>query len=107
MLNRHVSIRAPSECPHSSSLIVNIHTSRTAGDLPSLLQALDLPAPIGLGLALHKVIVVRLAPVSDEVRRAHQRGGRRANLIDLGDMVGHRRRVDQDMLVEPVEGWDH
>lgn len=80
----------------------NLHSRRTPRHLPPLLQTLHLPAPIRLGLALHIVFVERLAPIPDKVRRAHQRRRRRPDLLDLGDVRGHRGGVHQDTLVEAV-----
>lgn len=79
----------------------NIHTSSAARHLAPLLQAFDLPAAVGLVLALHEIVIESLAAVADEVRRAGQicRGG--TNLLHLGDVVRHGGGVDEDMLVEP------
>ena len=79
----------------------NIHASRTARHLSSLLQTVQLSAPVRLVLALHKVVVVGLAAVSDKVRRAVQRRRRSTDLLHLGDVIGHRGRVDQHLLVKP------
>lgn len=81
---------------------INIHSSRTPRDLPPLLQTLHLPAPIRLGLTLHIVIVERLAPIPDKVRGAHQWRRCCPDLVDLGDVRGHRGGVHQDTLVEAV-----
>jgi hypothetical protein len=81
---------------------VYIHTCGAAGDLAALLETFKLSPPIGFGLALHIIIVVGLAAVSDKEGCAHQwsRGG--ADFLDLRDALGHRRRVDENVLVEPM-----
>lgn len=81
---------------------LNIHTSGAASNLAPLLQTVKLPAPIGLVLALHKVIVIRLAPVPDEVGRAEEECGCGPDFFHLGNVVGHRRGVHEQMLVKPV-----
>lgn len=43
-----------------------VHASRASGDPPALLQALELALAGVLGLALHEIIVVVLAPGADE-----------------------------------------
>lgn len=82
----------------------NIHASSTARHLPAFLQAVELPAAVGLILALHEVVIVSLAAVSDEVRRAQERRRCGTNFLDLGDVVGHGGGVHQDGLVEAVRG---
>jgi len=82
----------------------NIHASSTARHLPALLQAIDLPAAVGLVLALHKVVIEGLAPVSDEISRAHERRRCGTDFFHLGDVVGHGGGVHQDSLVEAVRG---
>lgn len=79
----------------------NIHASRTARHLSTLLQTVQLSAPVRLVLALHEVVVVGLAAVSDKVRRAVQRRRRSTDLLHLGDVIGHGGRVDQHLLVKP------
>jgi hypothetical protein len=78
------------------------HASGTAGDLAALLHALELAAAVALRLAHHVVIVVVLAPRADEEGGAEE--GRRAGskLLDLGDVVGQRGRVDEGLLIEPA-----
>lgn len=82
----------------------NVHASGTARHLPALLQAVDLPAAIGLVLALHEVVIEGLAAVSNEIGCTHQ--GRRCgtDLLHLGNVIGHGRGVHQDSLVEAVRG---
>lgn len=82
----------------------NIHASGTARHLPALLQAVDLPAAIGLGLALHEVVIEGLAAVSNEVSCTHQGCRCGTDLLHLGNVIGHRRGVHQDSLVEAVRG---
>lgn len=82
----------------------HIHASGTARDLPAFLQAVELSAAVGLVLALHEVVIVSLAAVSNEVGRAHQRRRCGTNFLDLGDVVGHGGGVHQDGLTEAVRG---
>lgn len=48
------------------------HARSATGNLPSLPQALDFSFSVGIGLALHVVIIVGFAAVTNEVGRAHQ-----------------------------------
>lgn len=79
-----------------------VHARRAAGDLAAFLQAVKLPTAIGLVLALHKVIIIGLAAVADKVGRAQQERGCGTDLVNLGDVRRHRRRVHQQLLVESV-----
>lgn len=88
----------------SFRFVENVHASGTARHLPTLLQAVELPAAVGLLLALHEIVIVGLAAVSDEVGRAHKRRRCGTNFLDLGDVVGHGGGVHQDGLVEAVRG---
>lgn len=76
------------------------HARRTPRHLPPLPHALHLPLAVRLRLALHVVVIVGPAPRPDEEGRAEQRGGRGADLVDLGDGLREGRRVDEDGLVE-------
>lgn len=80
----------------------NVHASSTACDLATLLQAIELPAAIALVLALHEVIVVGLAALTDKVGGAEKGCGSGAELLDLRDVVRHGRGVHEDFLVETV-----
>jgi hypothetical protein len=80
----------------------NIHTSRTSRNFAPLLKTLGLALPVRLVLALHVVIVERLASVPDEVRGTVQRRRRRSDLRYLGDALRERRRVVEVLLVEPA-----
>lgn len=53
-----------------------------------------------LRLALHVVVIVVAASGADEERRREERSRAGANLLDGGDVVGERRGVDEDLLVE-------
>ena len=79
-----------------------IHTSRTAGDFATLLETVQFSSAIGIGLALHVVIVIGTAAVSDKERCAHKGSGCGADFLDFGDVIWHRRRVDEDVLIESV-----
>lgn len=80
----------------------NIHTSRTPGDPPALLEALDLAFSGVIGLALHVVIVVVAASGANEEGSRQQRGRTGTQLLDLGNRVGQRRGVVERVLREPV-----
>lgn len=81
--------------PSRSSWWSDIHALRTPSDLPSLLQTLNLALAIGVRLALHEVVVVRLASRTDEVGCAHERCAAGAYLVDLGDVIWEGRGVDE------------
>lgn len=76
------------------------HARSASGDLAAFLHAVELAAAAGLVSAHHIVIIVVLAAGPDEKGGAHQRSGARADLLDFGDVVGERGRVDEDLLVE-------
>lgn len=84
--------------------LVNVlqHAGGASRDLPPLLQAFDLALAVGLGLAKHEVVIVRLAAGADKKGGTEEgsRGG-----ADLGH-AGNRGRegggVDEDLLVEAV-----
>ena len=44
----------------------NVHTSSTPGNFPPLLQTLDFSSPVGVGLALHVIVIVRSTSCADE-----------------------------------------
>jgi hypothetical protein len=100
LILRQVNISGSIE--HEFAICGNLHASGTTRHLPALLQAVDLPAAVGLVLALHEVIVEGLAPVSDEVGRAHERRRCGTDFFHLGDVVGHGGGVHQDSLAEAV-----
>lgn len=79
----------------------HIHTSRTASDPSSLLQALEFTPAGVFGLALHEVIVVVLAAGADEEGRRHQRGRTGAQLFDLWNRIGKRGRIIEVLPGEP------
>ena len=78
----------------------NIHTGGASRDSPALLQTVQLAPSVGLGLALHVVIVVVAASRADKEGSREQRCRAGADLLDLGDRVGERRRIDQSLLVK-------
>lgn len=45
----------------------HIHTCRTPCDFPPFFQALKLPSAVGLGLALHVIVIVRATAIADEI----------------------------------------
>lgn len=81
-----------------------VHVAQHAGgascDLATLLQAVDFTLAIGVGLALHVIIVVRPASCADEEGGGKKRSGRGTDLLDLGNVVWKRSCVDEDGLVE-------
>lgn len=79
----------------------NIHACRASSDLPSLLHAVQFTPTVSLCLALHVIIVVGSTSGSNEVGCAKEGCGSCAYLLDLRDMVRHRSRVDENMLIEP------
>lgn len=66
----------------------HIHALSTPGDLATFLKTLALPLAIGLCLALHEVVIVGLAPGTDEVGGTKERGRGCAYLFDFGDVFG-------------------
>ena len=88
-----------------SSLRVYVHAGCASCDLATLPQAVQLSPTVRLGLALHVVIVVRLAAGSNEEACAHKRRGRSSNFLDLGNRVRERSGVHEDLLVEPGRKW--
>lgn len=79
----------------------DIHARSATSDLSTLLQAFQLAPSFGLLLALHVVIVVGPAAVANEEGRAQQRGRGGTDLLHLRDVIGHRSRVVEEVLVEP------
>ena len=88
---------------HSGLLGRHLHTGSAAGNLATLLQAVELAAAVCLVLALHVIIVECLAAGADGEGSAGEESRRGSNLLDLGNVVGHRRGVHEELLVEPVE----
>lgn len=76
------------------------HARRTARNLPSFLQTFRLALAVGLGFAVHEIIVVGFASCADEEGCGEERGGGGADLGDFGDGVGERSGVDEHLLVE-------
>lgn len=63
------------------------HAPRTSCHPPALLQTLDFALARVLGLALHEIIVIVLAPRANEEGRGHQRSRACAQLLDLGNRI--------------------
>lgn len=80
--------------------MVYIHTGGASCDLATLLHAVDLALSIGIGLAHHVVVIVRLASCADEERGREQGSRTGADFLDLGNVVRERGGVDEDVLVE-------
>lgn len=80
----------------------NVHAGGASRDPAALLQAVELAAARAVRLALHEVVIVFAAAGADEVGRRQQGRGAGADLLDLGDVVGERGRVDLLLLVESV-----
>lgn len=56
----------PESIEKGSEDLLHVHAPCTSGDPPALLQALEFALAGVLGLALHEIIVVVLAPGADE-----------------------------------------
>jgi hypothetical protein len=80
--------------------LVDIHARRAPRHLTALLHAVQLAPAVGLGLAHHVVIVVGLAPGTNEEGGAEEGCRAGAELLDLGDVVGERGGVDEGLVVE-------
>lgn len=78
------------------------HRHRTPGDASPFLQALEGTAVVFV-LAHHEVVVVRLAAGADEVGGTQQRRQGGADLLDVGDVQGHRGLFDVLPLVSANE----
>lgn len=76
------------------------HAPRTPRHPPALLEALELALARVAVLALHVIVIVRLAARTNEERRREQRRRAGANLLHLGDRLGQRGGVVQHLLVE-------
>lgn len=100
-------------CTNSGSILpmslqssgLYVHAGCASCDLATLPQAVQLSPSVRLRLALHVVIVVGLAAGSNEEACAHERGGRRSNLLDFGNGVRERSGVHEDLLVESGRKW--
>lgn len=88
-------------CPLSSIPRVYVHAGCASCDLATLPQAVQLSPSARLGLALHVVIVVRLAARSNEEACAHKRCRGGSNFLDFGNGVREWSGVHKDLLVEP------
>ena len=76
------------------------HAGRTPSNFPAFLHTFELPPPVRFLLAHHVVVIICLAPCSDEEGSAHQRCGARADLFDLRNGFGEGGGVDEHRLVE-------
>jgi len=77
-----------------------VHAARAPGDPPTLLEALEFALAGVLCLALHIVVIVVAASCPDKVRRRKKGSGASTELFDLGDRVGKRGGVVENLLVE-------
>lgn len=86
------------------AVLVNVtqYAGSASCDLATLLQAVDFTGAICVGLALHVIIVVRLASCANEEGGGKKRSGRGTDLLDLGNVLGKGSCVDEDGLVESV-----
>lgn len=84
---------------------VHVHAGGTSCHPATLLQALVLALAGVLGLALHVVIVVGLAPRPDKERGGEEGRGSSTELLYLRDRIGERGGVVEDLLVEAVARW--
>lgn len=78
--------------------------SSATRDFPALFQAFDLAFAVGLIFTHHEVVIVRFAASANEIACGEQRCRRGTNLVDLGNVVGERIRIDEDVLVEAI--WE-
>lgn len=88
------------ELLHAVGVDILDNASSAAGNLTTLFQAVELAAAVRLVLALHVIIVESLAAGADSEGRTSQECRCGTNLLDLWDMVGHRRGVHEELLVE-------
>jgi hypothetical protein len=88
-----------------SSFRVYVHAGCASCDLATLPQAVQLSPTVRLGLALHVIIVVRLAAGSNKEACAHKRCRRGSDFLDLGNGVRERSGVHEDLLVESGRKW--
>lgn len=86
------------------SVGVNVHRNGTPSHPPPFLETVNLALAARLVLAQHVVVIVRAAAVANEEGCRHQRGGGGADFGDGGDGRGQRGFVNQDSLVETVDG---
>lgn len=81
---------------------MNIHAGSASCDLSSFRQAVNLALSVRFLLALHKVIVERTTACADKVRSREQGSRGSTDLLHLGYMRRHGRRVNEGMPVESV-----
>jgi len=77
-----------------------VHAARASGGPPTLLEALEFALAGVLCLALHVVVIVVAASRPDEVRRRKKGSRASTELFDLGDRIGKRGGVVENLLVE-------
>jgi hypothetical protein len=85
-----------------SSESVHVHALGTPRHPPALLQAVELAPAVGVGLALHVVIVVVAAPGADEEGSGEKRRRAGTDLLDLGDRIRERGGVVVELLGEAM-----
>jgi hypothetical protein len=78
----------------------NSQTACASSNSSTLLQAVHLSLSCALGLALHEIIVVRLASCANEEAGGEEGRRRSTKLSDGGDRVGERGGIDEGRLVE-------
>src|SRR5438034_8041312 len=83
------------------ALEFHLHACGAPCDFPTLSQAFQLPPSNCFSLALHEIVVVGFATVANKICGTHQRCRASSNLFHFGNVIGHRSRVDEYMLVEP------
>ena len=82
-------------------LLCHIHALGASRHPPALLHAVELAPAIGVGLALHVVVIVVAAPGTDEEGGREKRSRAGTDLLDLRDRVRKGGGVVVEMLVEP------
>lgn len=91
-------------CPvRASGEKKDVHACSASCDFATLLQAIDFALSIGIGLAHHVVVIVRLASGANEEGCGQKRSRGSTNLRDLGNVLGEGSCVDEDLLVESVD----
>ena len=76
------------------------HTRSTSCHFAPLFETVHLALAVGLGFAVHVVVIVWFAAGADEEGGAEEGRGGGADFGDFGDAVREGGRVEEDLLVE-------
>lgn len=96
LLNTTVS---PSRRFHTTQ---HLHALRTSCNPPSLLQTVQLPPSRIVGLALHEIIVIRLASRPNKETSRQQRRRTATDLLDRWDVFWEGGGIDKSSLIESI-----